>query len=103
MKYITINLVQRGSAFDFDQSASTLMYAMEFCDSAWAEVFVETDDWSVDMPDVYQVRACIEIVHPMVLVGSWEEVLGDFRQYAKEALRENGLVEYNDYCTLVWK
>jgi 2,4-dienoyl-CoA reductase-like NADH-dependent reductase (Old Yellow Enzyme family) len=50
-----------------------------------------------------KVHGYIQINHPSIMAGDWDEILLTFRNRALSALEERGLTIVNDYGVPFWK
>lgn len=104
MKNYVINLIQPRAALGNDQSGHVAIYAMGFADRSTGAVYLDFEDWSkdVDLPGVYRTYVRIEIIHPIILWGSPEDIQSDFLKHARRILKEKGLVAENNCGDLLW-
>lgn len=102
MQIIDVNAYQR-TAFGGNVGAVTTIYAMGFTEvERHAGVYLDTTDWSDDLPDDYTVYAMIRIHHPIIVWGNANDVMQDYYRIAMQSLMDCGMVAYNDYYTPLW-
>lgn len=93
----TLHMTQR-TALGADQSARTRLYLLQGVESK-ESVNIYTAQDRKDLKGLEGVRALgkVTIVHPWVMAGSWEEILGYMMRKALDRLEDLGIIEYNDY------
>lgn len=102
MKTFQINLFQPRVACVTSFTESTVIYAMRFSDHQSGAVFLAEEDWSKDMPDVFEVCAQVVIAHSALMSGSWREIEEEFYWHVCELLKGKNLAIENDRGQLVW-
>ena len=102
MQVINVNVYQR-TATGGSTGAVTTIYAMSLAAIAEdAGVYLDTVDWAIAYPNIYQVYATIRIHHPVIMWGGYNEILQDYYRIAIQSIMDCGMAAYNDQYMPVW-
>lgn len=96
----TISMIQPRIAIGDDQSGHTTLHLMQGIYYGSDEVELFSDDDARDLaraPLCAQEVGTVEIVHPAIMWGTSEEILGDMIRAAYRRLEADGIIYDNGY------
>lgn len=102
MKKYAIHVTQR-TALGLNQDAKTEVRAARW---KMDDTLVITADphFFRHVPDeAYEVVAVAEVIHPIIMSGTWQETISGFCECLRQRLRADGHIEINDSGTEFWR